>query len=114
LRGTLDHGGEDARLRPYGDRLANNEKEGPVPIADFSFADAVLAMTVFFVLLLFLLLLVIVFEDLFTRHDIGGGMKAAWTLFVLIVPFLGILLYIVLGRNKDEQPSSPPGTTPKT
>jgi hypothetical protein len=85
-----------------------------VPIADFSFWDAVAAMAVFFVLLLFVLLLVIVYADLLSRHDIGGSVKAAWAIFVLIVPFVGILLYIALGRPEGEQVSSPPSTTSKT
>jgi len=36
-----------------------------------------------------------VFGDLFSRHDISGWAKAGWTLFVIILPFLGIFVYLI-------------------
>jgi ABC-type Fe3+ transport system permease subunit len=38
---------------------------------------------------------VIVFADIFRRHDIGGGAKALWIIFVIVVPFLGVLIYLL-------------------
>src|SRR5438034_4600217 len=53
------------------------------------------SMFVFFTWILFFWLLWIVFGDLFGRHDIGGWGKAGWTIFVILLPFLGILIYFI-------------------
>ena len=39
-------------------------------------------------------LLIMVFGDLFSRHDIGGG-KAAWIILVIILPYLGVFIYLI-------------------
>jgi hypothetical protein len=52
-------------------------------------------MFVFFAWILFFWLLFTVFGDLFGRHDIGGWGKAGWTIFVIVLPFIGILAYLV-------------------
>ncbi len=49
----------------------------------------------FFALLVWLWLLVVIFGDIFRSHDIGGLAKALWVLFVLAVPILGILSYVI-------------------
>jgi len=36
-----------------------------------------------------------VFADVFRRHDIGGGMKAIWIVFVILLPYLGVLVYLI-------------------
>jgi hypothetical protein len=40
-------------------------------------------------------LLITVFADLFRRHDIGGGMKTLWIIFVILLPFLGVFIYLI-------------------
>ncbi|TML54942.1 MAG: SHOCT domain-containing protein [Actinobacteria bacterium] len=52
-------------------------------------------MFVFFAWILFFWMLFGVFGDLFSRHDISGWAKAGWTLFVIILPFLGIFVYLI-------------------
>jgi len=52
-------------------------------------------MFVFFAWILFFWMLFIVFGDLFSRHDLSGWAKAGWTLFVIILPFLGIFVYLI-------------------
>jgi uncharacterized membrane protein len=45
--------------------------------------------------------------DLFRRHDIGGWGKAAWTLFVIVLPFLGVFMYLITqGRQMAERRSA--------
>jgi hypothetical protein len=62
------------------------------------------SMFVFFAWILFFWLLFIVFGDLFSRHDIGGWAKAAWTIFVIIFPFVGILIYLIAeGKGMGER-----------
>jgi hypothetical protein len=36
-----------------------------------------------------------VFVDLFRRHDVGGWGKAGWVVFVIVLPFLGVLVYLI-------------------
>ena len=56
--------------------------------ADYPFLDVVWTMLIFFAWVIRFWLLITVFADLFRRHDIGGGMKMLWIIFVIIVPFL--------------------------
>lgn len=62
---------------------------------DWSFGDVFLAMCVFFVWVLWFWLLITVFSDLFRRHDIGGGAKTGWIIFVIVLPFLGCFIYLL-------------------
>jgi len=62
------------------------------------------SMFVFFAWILFFWMLFIVFGDLFSRHDISGWAKAGWTLFVIILPFLGIFIYLIAeGKGMGER-----------
>ena len=73
-------------------------------LAAYSFGDVMWSMLVFFVWILWFWLLFMVFGDLFTRHDIGGWAKAAWTIFVILVPFLGVFIYLIAeGKSMGER-----------
>ena len=48
------------------------------------------------VVLLFLVLWARAVIDVFRRHDLSGGGKAGWTIFMLILPFIGLLVYTML------------------
>jgi putative oligomerization/nucleic acid binding protein/phospholipase D-like protein len=61
----------------------------------YTFGQAMWTMLVFFCWILFFWLLFIVFGDLFRRTDIGGWGKAGWCIFVILLPFLGILVYLI-------------------
>jgi hypothetical protein len=61
---------------------------------DYPFLDILGSMLVFFGFVIWLTLLFRIFGDLFGRHDISGWAKAGWTLAVIIVPFLGVLIYL--------------------
>jgi hypothetical protein len=63
--------------------------------ADYPFMDVFWSMLVFFLWVAWLLLLFRIFGDIFRRHDIGGWGKAAWSLFLIFVPFLGVLVYLI-------------------
>jgi hypothetical protein len=67
-------------------------------------------LEVFWTVVLFFLwvswfwILISVISDLFRRHDIGGVSKAIWTLFVIVVPFLGVFVYLCAqGRQMAER-----------
>jgi ABC-type multidrug transport system fused ATPase/permease subunit len=52
-------------------------------------------MLEFFLFFLWIWLLIVVFMDIFRSHDIGGLAKALWVIFVIILPFLGVLIYLI-------------------
>jgi hypothetical protein len=55
--------------------------------------------------ILFLIMWVRAVMDVFRRGDLGGGAKAAWAIIMLLVPFVGLLLYYML-RPSDAQIAS--------
>jgi Phospholipase_D-nuclease N-terminal/Short C-terminal domain len=72
--------------------------------ADYPFMDVFWTMLVFFSWVIWFWLLITVFADLFRRHDISGWGKAAWTLFVIVLPFLGVLVYLIAqGKHMAER-----------
>ena len=74
-----------------------------MPLA-YSFGQVMWSMFVFFAWILFFWLLFVVFGDLFSRHDIGGWSKALWTVFVIILPFIGIFTYLIIeGKSMGER-----------
>ena len=63
--------------------------------ADYPFLDVMWTMLVFFAWVIWFWLLITVFADVFRRHDLSGWSKALWTVFVIILPFLGVLIYLI-------------------
>jgi ABC-type multidrug transport system fused ATPase/permease subunit len=53
------------------------------------------SMLEFFILILWIWLLIFIFMDIFRSHDMGGLAKAVWVIFVIILPFIGILVYLI-------------------
>jgi len=66
----------------------------------YPLADLFGTMLGVFVFLIWFWLLVIIFGDIFRSRDMGGGAKALWVLFVIILPFLGILVYLIARGGK--------------
>ena len=63
--------------------------------ADYPFLNILWTMIIFFAWVAWLWIVITVFTDLFRRHDIGGWGKAAWVVFVIVLPFLGVLVYLI-------------------
>ena len=61
----------------------------------YTFGQVMWSMFVFFLWILWFWLLFTVFADLFRRHDISGWGKAGWTIFVIVLPFLGVFIYLI-------------------
>jgi hypothetical protein len=62
----------------------------------------------FFMFFIWIWLLIMVFSDLFRDHSISGWAKAAWAIFVIVFPYLGILVYLIarggsMGKRAAEQ-----------
>ena len=62
---------------------------------DYPFLDLMWTMIVFFAWILWIWLVIVVLSDLFRRHDASGGKKVFWTLFIIFLPLLGVLIYLV-------------------
>ncbi len=63
--------------------------------ADYPFLDVLWTMLVFFIWIAWFMILFRVLIDIFRRHDIGGGSKVLWIVLVILVPFLGVFVYII-------------------
>lgn len=63
--------------------------------ADYPFLDVLWTMIVFFAWVIWFWLLITVFGDLFRRRDISGWGKAGWIIFVIVLPYLGVLVYLI-------------------
>ena len=63
--------------------------------ADYPFLDVLWTMILFFCWVAWIWIVITVFSDLFRRHDISGWGKAAWVVFVIVLPFLGVLVYLI-------------------
>jgi uncharacterized SAM-binding protein YcdF (DUF218 family) len=62
-----------------------------------------LAMFEFFIFFAYLMCLFWIFGDVFRSRDIGGGAKTLWVLFIIVLPFLGMLLYLIVRGNGMSQ-----------
>jgi Short C-terminal domain/Phospholipase_D-nuclease N-terminal len=65
------------------------------PILDFF-----LTMLYFFLFVIWIWLLIMVFTDIFRSRDIGGWAKALWSIFIIILPFLGVFVYLIARGGK--------------
>src|SRR3954454_16876415 len=71
-----------------------------VPMAaDYPFMDVLWSMIIFFFWVIWIWIVITVLIDVFRRHDIGGFSKALWVIFVVILPWLGVLIYLIVEHN---------------
>jgi hypothetical protein len=63
--------------------------------ADYPFMDVLWSMIIFFFWVIWIWIVITVLVDVFRRHDIGGFAKAAWVIFVVVLPWLGVLVYLI-------------------
>ncbi len=67
-----------------------------VGTASFTFWDAIWSMIAFFFWFMFIWIFISLFGDIFRRNDLSGAAKAGWLLLLVILPFLGALIYIAM------------------
>jgi hypothetical protein len=71
--------------------------------ADYPFLDVFWTIIIFFCWVAWIWLLIVVFSDLF-RRDISGWAKAAWVVGLIVLPFLGTLIYVIAnGKGMTER-----------
>jgi MFS family permease len=76
-------------------RRATNRGGVPLIAADYPFLDIFWTMFIFFLFFIWLTILFRIFGDIFRRKDVGGGTKALWIIFVILLPFLGVFVYLL-------------------
>jgi hypothetical protein len=67
--------------------------------ADYPFLDVLWTMFIFFLFIIWIWILITVFVDIFRRKDASGFTKAAWIIFVIILPYLGVLIYLIANHD---------------
>ena len=70
---------------------------------EWSFGSFLWAMIVFFFWFIFIWMFITIFADIFRRNDLSGGAKAGWIILIVLVPFLGILIYMIARPKMTEQ-----------
>jgi hypothetical protein len=67
--------------------------------ADYPFLDVLWTMLIFFAWIIWFWLLITVFADIFRRHDTSGFAKVLWIIFVIVLPFLGVFIYLIANHD---------------
>ncbi len=57
----------------------------------------------FFLFFIWIWLLIVVFSDLFRSHDLSGWAKALWIIFIIVLPYLGVLVYLIARGHKMQE-----------
>ena len=68
--------------------------------AEFGVGQVVWSMFWFFLFVIWILLVIRVFADIFRSRDLGGVAKVLWTLLVILTPYLGVFLYLIVRGRK--------------
>jgi putative oligomerization/nucleic acid binding protein/phospholipase D-like protein len=69
-------------------------------LAVFGTGQVFLSMLYFFLFFIWIWLLIVVFGDIFRSRDLGGLAKALWVIFVIVLPFLGVFVYLIARGHK--------------
>jgi hypothetical protein len=70
---------------------------------DYPLLDVFWSMLIFFLWVAWFFILFRCIADVFRRDDIGGGAKVLWMLFLIIVPFLGVFIYVIVESKGMQQ-----------
>lgn len=66
-----------------------------LPVADINFGEALLLALEVFFFVVWIWILIVILNDLFRDHQLSGWAKAAWVLFLVFIPFLTALIYLI-------------------
>ena len=67
--------------------------------ADYPFLNIFWTMIIFFAWVIWIWMMVAILSDVFRRRDMSGWGKAAWTVFLIVLPFLGVLAYLIANHD---------------
>ena len=65
----------------------------------YPFLGVLWSMLIFFAWVIFIWIAITVLIDVFRRHDISGWGKAFWTIFVVLIPWIGVLVYLIANHD---------------
>ncbi len=71
-----------------------------VEAADFGTGQVFWSMLWFFLFFIWIWLLIVIFSDIFRSRDLSGWTKALWTIFVIVMPYLGVFVYLIARGHK--------------
>jgi len=63
--------------------------------SSYPLLDIFWTMFEIFIFVIWIWLLIVVFSDIFRSHDMGGWAKALWVLFIIVLPYIGVLVYLI-------------------
>ncbi|TAK68865.1 MAG: SHOCT domain-containing protein [Actinomycetota bacterium] len=72
-------------------------------IAEFGTGQVFWSMVWFFLFFIWIWLLIVVFSDIFRSEDLGGWAKAIWCIFVIVLPYLGVFVYLIARGHKMQE-----------
>ncbi|HEY6762311.1 MAG TPA: SHOCT domain-containing protein [Baekduia sp.] len=67
--------------------------------ADYPFIDILWSMIIFFAWVVWIWMMILILTDVFRRKDTSGWAKAGWVVLLLVLPFLGVLLYLIVNHD---------------
>jgi hypothetical protein len=67
--------------------------------ADYPFLEVLWTMFVFFAFIIWFWILITIFADIFRRKDASGFTKVLWIVFVIVLPFLGVFIYLIANHD---------------
>jgi hypothetical protein len=70
---------------------------------DYPLGGVFLTMLYFFLFFIWIWILITVFMDIFRSPDLSGWTKALWSIFVIIIPFLGVFIYLIARGGKMQE-----------
>lgn len=71
-----------------------------VTVWEYTLGDVFLSMLWFTLFFIWIWLLIAVFSDVFRSHDLSGWGKAGWTVLIIVFPYLGVLIYLIVRGKK--------------
>ncbi len=74
--------------------------------SSYPFLEVLWTMLIFFAFFIWIWLLIVVFTDLFRRHDVSGWIKVLWIIFIIVLPYLGVFVYLIAEQKGMTERSS--------
>jgi hypothetical protein len=81
--------------------------------ADYPFLNILWSMIIFFAWVIWIWIMIVILSDVFRRRDISGWGKAGWIVFLIVLPFLGVLVYLIAQHDGMAQRSADAAQTQK-
>ena len=70
-----------------------------ITASSYPFLNVLWDILIIFAWILFIWVAIVVFGDLFRRRDISGWAKAAWVVFIVVIPWIGVLAYLIFNHD---------------